>query len=287
MSTVRALLADACGRLAAASPSSTTPASPSPRVDADCLLQHVLEKDRSWLRLHQEDEVDAAACARFEAALVRRLRGEPVAYIVGSRGFWTLDLAVGPATLIPRADTELLVEWALELLAPDAATPVLDLGTGSGAIALVIASERPRCAVAAVDASPAALDVARANGRRLGLGVEFLLGDWYAPVAGRRFGLIVANPPYIAGDDPHLDQGDLRFEPRSALVAPDAGLADLRRIADGAPAQLAPGGWLLLEHGHEQGGAVRALLVERGFTTVATRRDLGGQERITGGRWPC
>lgn len=289
--TVRALLQDATQRLASTSP--------SPRIDADCLLQQALQKDRSWLRLHETEAVDASDSARFEAMLRRRERGEPVAYITGMRGFWSLDLEVGPATLIPRADTEVLVEWALELLAPestargpgllapDAGARVLDLGTGSGAIALALKKERPACAVMALDASKDALAVARGNGARLGLAVEFVESDWWAALAGRRFDLVVANPPYIAEGDPHLVAGDLRFEPTGALVAAEAGLRDLRRIIDGAPAHLAPGGWLLLEHGYEQGEAVRALLRAQGFADVATRRDLGGQERISGGRWPC
>lgn len=278
MSTMRALLADACRRLAD---------SPSPRADADLLLQQVLGKDRSWLRLHEEDEISPEACARFAAALARRERGEPVAYITGSRGFWTLELEVDAATLIPRADTELMVEWALELLPPASLARVLDLGTGSGAIALAIASERRGTAVTGVDASVAALAVARRNAARLGLVAEFLASDWFAALGARRFELIVANPPYIAEGDPHLVQGDLRFEPVTALVAAEQGLRDLRRIVDAAPSHLSPGGWLLLEHGHDQGEAVRALLAAQGFDGIATRRDLGGQERITGGQWPC
>lgn len=291
LATVRALLQEATQRLALSSP--------SPRIDADCLLQQALQKDRAWLRLHEAEAVAADDRARFEAMLRRREHGEPVAYITGMRGFWSLDLEVGPATLIPRADTEVLVEWALELLtpdtaargpgvpAPDAGARVLDLGTGSGAIALALQKERPQCAVTAVDASKDALAVARGNGARLGLAVEFVESDWWAALAGRRFDLVVANPPYIAEGDPHLAAGDLRFEPAGALVAAEAGLRDLRRIIDGAPAHLAPGAWLLLEHGYDQGEAVRALLRAQGFADVATRRDLGGQERISGGRWPC
>lgn len=279
MSTVRQLLADAARRLEAGSP--------SPRVDADLLLQHVLGKDRTWLRLHEEHYPDADALARFDALLQRRARGEPVAYLTGSRGFWSLELAVGPATLIPRADTELIVEWALELLPLAVEAQALDLGTGSGAIALALKRERPRCDVTAVERSPEALALARANGERLGLGVRFVQGDWFAPLGGERFDVVVANPPYIAADDPHLAQGDLRFEPASALVATGQGLDDLRRIIDGAPAHLFPEGRLLLEHGYDQGEAVRQLLIGRGFADVATRQDLGGNDRITGGRWPC
>lgn len=279
MSTVRQLLADATRRLEASSP--------SPRVDADELLQHALDRDRSWLRLHEEDAVDSDAGARFERLVLRRLRGEPVAYLTGARGFWSLELAVGPATLIPRPDTELIVEWALELLPRGVHSSALDLGTGSGAIALALKKERSRCVVTAVERSHEALAVARGNGQRLGLGVRFVEGDWFSTLAGERFDVIVANPPYIAADDPHLAQGDLRFEPASALVAGPDGLDDLRRIVAEAPPHLYRDGWLLLEHGHDQGPAVRGLLLEEGFAEVATRRDYGGNDRITGGRWPC
>lgn len=279
MATVRALLADAGARLAASSP--------SPRVDADILLGHVLQKDLTWLRVHDTDEIPEADCERFAVALARREQGEPVAYITGRRGFWSLDLAVDAATLIPRADTETLVEWALELLPRGVHAQALDLGTGSGAIALALKAERPRCVVSAVERSPAALAVARGNGERLGLPVRFIESDWYARLAGERFDVIVANPPYIAEGDPHLVQGDLRFEPASALVAPGQGLADLRHIIDGARAHLFRDGWLLLEHGHDQGRQVREILQEHGFAEVVSRRDLGGIERCSGGRWPC
>lgn len=277
--TVRQLLDEAVRRLAADSP--------SPRADADELLQHVLQKDRSWLRLREDAAVAAEAAARFEVLLQRRLRGEPVAHLTGSRGFWSLELAVDASTLIPRPDTELIVEWALELLPLGVHASALDLGTGSGAIALALKQERPRCVVTAVERAPAALALARRNGERLGLGVRFVAGDWFGPLAGERFDVIVANPPYIAEDDPHLAQGDLRFEPASALVAGPDGLEDLRAIVAQAPAYLFRDGWLLLEHGFDQGGAVRALLQDKGFADVATRRDLGGNDRITGGRWPC
>jgi release factor glutamine methyltransferase len=279
MTTVREALADASARLQAVSD--------SPRVDADCLLQHLLQQDRSWLRLHADAVLEPALLADFEQALARRLQGEPVAYITGERGFWSLDLQVGPATLIPRPDTELLVEWALELLPRNDVARVLDLGTGSGAIALAVKQERPGCEVVAVDASAAALALAAANAARLQLDITFLHSDWFTALAGQRFDLILGNPPYIAEDDPHLVQGDLRFEPHSALVAADAGLSDLSRIINAAPEYLAPGGWLLLEHGYEQGEAVRELLNRQGFEAIATRRDFGGNERSSGGRWPC
>jgi release factor glutamine methyltransferase len=279
MPSVRQWLAGAAQCLAASSP--------SPRIDADVLLGHVLGKDLTWLRLHDEVEIPEADCARLAALLARRAQGEPVAYLTGRRGFWSLDLAVDAATLIPRPDTETLVEWALELLPRGLHASALDLGTGSGAIALALKAERPRCTVAAVDRSAAALAVARGNGERLGLAVRFVESDWYARLAGERFDLIVANPPYIRPDDPHLAQGDLRFEPTSALVAAEDGLRDLRLIIEGAREHLYGDGWLLLEHGHDQGAAVRDLLRGHGFAGIATRRDYGGNDRITGGRWPC
>lgn len=262
-------------------------ASPSPRVDADCLLQHVLGKERAWLRAHDDTVLDEPQLAAFEQLLERRLVGEPIAYITGRRGFWSLEFEVTPDTLIPRPDTELIVEWALELLPRGAARSVADLGTGSGAIALALKSERPQNRVVGVDASESALAVARANGRRLALDVTFLRSDWFGALDGQRFDLVVANPPYIAPDDPHLGRGDLRFEPRHALEAEEQGLRDLRRIVEAAPQHLRENGWLLLEHGYDQGEAVRHLLARQGFADVATRRDFGGRERASGGRLPC
>jgi len=210
-----------------------------------------------------------------------------VAYILGQQGFWSLDLEVSPDTLIPRPDTEVLVETALALpLAEDAR--VLDLGTGTGAIALALAHERPRWQVTGVDRIPAAVALAQRNAARLRLGnVEFAPSHWFAALAGERFTLIVSNPPYIAGSDSHLDEGDVRFEPRSALVAGPDGLDDIRELVAAAPAHLQSGGWLWLEHGFEQAAEVRELLVRQGFSAVESRRDLGGHERISGGRWPC
>jgi release factor glutamine methyltransferase len=279
MSTVAEALAEAGRRLADVSPSA--------RLDADCLLQHVLKRDRAWLRAYADAALGAQAQRDFEAAVQRRLAGEPVAYITGARGFWSFDLQVNGATLIPRPETELMVEWALELLAPRAALQVLDLGTGSGAIALAVRKERPGCHVVAVDASARALEMARANAHALALDVELLESDWFSALPGRRFDLLLSNPPYVAANDPHLAQGDLRFEPLSALAAGEDGLADLRRIVAAAPGYLVAGGWLLLEHGYAQGAAVRALLGAQDFVAIETRRDLAGQERITGGRLPC
>lgn len=255
------------------------------RADAELLMAHVLGKPRTWLYAFGDSALTAAQQAAFEGLAARRAAGEPVAYLTGRRGFWTLDLQVTPDTLIPRPETELLVELALARLPPDAAADVLDLGTGSGAVALAIASERPLVRVTAVDASPGALAVARANAETHGLrNLEFRHGDWYAPVADARFALIASNPPYIETTDPHLAQGDLRFEPYSALASGRDGLDDLRAIIAGAPRHLLPAGWLLLEHGWNQGAAVRALLVAGGFADVATARDLEDRDRVTIGQ---
>jgi release factor glutamine methyltransferase len=254
-------------------------------VDAKWLLAHVLGKPRGWLYAHADDTVDANARQRFEALVERRAAGEPVAYLTGTRGFWTLDLHVTADTLIPRAETELLVELALARLPKHAARRVADLGTGSGAIALAIASERPRATVIATDASAAALDVARRNAVDLHLeAVEFRKGDWCVALGVETFDLLASNPPYLADDDVHRSEGDLRFEPEAALVSGRDGLDAIRRIISDAPAHLRPGGWLLLEHGWEQGGAVRALLQEAGFVDVATQRDLESRDRVTLGR---
>jgi len=255
-------------------------------ADAEILLAHALGASRGWLFAHATDALPAGPYACFEELVARRVAGEPVAYLVGHRGFWSLDLRVTPETLIPRPETELLVELALERLPRDVATAVADLGTGSGAIALAIARERPQARVVATDASVAALAIARANAEAHQLDhVEFRHGAWCAPLAQERFDLIASNPPYIADADPHLGQGDLRFEPRGALAAGADGLDDIRLIARDAPVHLVVGGWLLLEHGLEQGAAVRALLADAGFDDVATRQDLEARDRVTLGRW--
>ena len=248
------------------------------RLDAQLLLAHLLEKDRSWLITHDDASVDAVAT---RALLQRRAGGEPFAYIVGEQEFHGLKLKVTPATLIPRPDTETLVDWALELLTPGSS--VVDLGTGSGAIALAIKHRQPGAEVHAVDLSIAALDVARANAAHLDLAVTFHAGGWLAPLTGRRFSMIVSNPPYIAGDDPHL--AALGHEPASALTPGGDGLADLQAIIEAAPGHLEPGGWLLLEHGYDQAEALAELLRRRGFAELALRHDLGGNPRASGGRW--
>lgn len=254
-------------------------------VDAELLLAHALGKSRSWLFAHADDLVTDDAHGIFLGLLQRRITGEPVAYLTGTRGFWTLDLAVTPATLVPRPETELLVELALARIPADAIVRVADLGTGSGAIALSLAKERLLARVVATDASPEALEIARGNAARNHIGnCEFRFGDWMAPIAGEMFELIASNPPYIADGDPHLQQGDLRFEPAMALSCGPDGLNAIRTIVAGAPAHLRPGGWLLLEHGWDQGDAVRGLLVDAGFIDVATERDLEGRDRISHGR---
>ncbi len=259
------------------------------RAEAELLLAHALGKDRTWLFTHADDPLDDAAALRFEALVERRRAGEPVAYLVGQRGFWRFDLEVTPDTLIPRADTECLVEQALARLPKDRPLRLVDLGTGTGAIALALATERPRANVVAVDLSPGAVAVARRNAQRLGLAarVEVREGAWFAPVAGESFDLIASNPPYIEADDPHLAEGDLRFEPRSALASGADGLDDLRLIVRDAPAHLRPGGWLLVEHGWQQGAAVRALFDAAGFIDIGTERDLEGRDRVTLGRYPA
>lgn len=255
-----------------------------PEGEGDLLLGHVLGRGAAWLFAHGDACIDEADAARFEGLVERRAAGEPVAYLLGRRGFWTLDLAVTPATLIPRPETERLVELALERL-PAQPCAVADLGTGSGAIALAIASERPLARVVATDASTAALDVARDNARRHGLQrVQFRHGDWLEPLAGERFGLIASNPPYIAAGDPHLSRGDLVHEPPGALASGTDGLDAIRVIVAGASGHLRAGGWLLLEHGHDQGAAVRALLLAGGFVDVRTEQDLEARDRVSLGR---
>ncbi|MCY1406807.1 Release factor glutamine methyltransferase [compost metagenome] len=263
------------------------PDSPTARLDIELLLAAAIGKSRSYLHTWPERIVSSEAALTFADYLQRRRAGEPVAYILGQQGFWNLDLEVAPHTLIPRPETELLVETALQLL-PASAVKLLDLGTGTGAIALALASERPLWQVTAVDRVLEAVALAERNRQRLQLNnVTVRSSHWFDALAGECYDLIISNPPYIAAADPHLVAGDVRFEPSSALVAGVDGLDDLRVIAAQAPQHLLAGGWLLLEHGYDQAAAVRQLLTEQGFTEVASRKDLGGHERITLGRLPC
>ncbi|MCR1000990.1 peptide chain release factor N(5)-glutamine methyltransferase [Serratia rubidaea] len=259
--------------------------SDSARRDAEILLGFVTGRARTYLLAFGERSLTAQELAQLEALLTRRARGEPIAYLVGEREFWSLPLSVSPATLIPRPDTECLVEQALARL-PAGGCAILDLGTGTGAIALALASERPDCTVTGVDFQPEAVALARHNAQKLAIAnAQFVQGSWFAPLAGQRFQLIASNPPYIDAADPHLSQGDVRFEPDSALVAEENGLADLRTIVRQAPAHLLPRGWLLLEHGWQQAASVRELLAEAGFSAVESCRDYGGNERVTLGQY--
>jgi release factor glutamine methyltransferase len=280
--TVAALLTIGAQRLAvlaAHDPNAT------PGLDAELLLAHALGTGRAGLRSHPERIAATDTVARFFALIERRGAGDPLAYILGRREFWTVDLSVSPAVLVPRPETELLVERALALH-PGSEARVADLGTGSGAIALALASERPRWQIVATDLSAEALAVARANAQALGLArVALVQGDWLSCLRGT-FHLLVSNPPYIAAEDPALSQPALMREPRLALVAADGGLAALLDIIREAPGQLEPGGWLLLEHGATQSAAVAGALVARGFAQVRSHRDLAGRERMTEGQWP-
>ena len=269
-------LKQAVGRLAA---------SDSPKRDAEILLGHVTGRSRTYILAFGETLLDEQTLAQLDALLIRREKGEPVAYLVGEREFWSLPLSVSPATLIPRPDTECLVEQALLRLNAQPAR-VLDLGTGTGAIALAIASERPDYDVIGVDLQPDAVALARYNASKLAINnAQFLQGSWFTPVNGQRFAVIVSNPPYIDAADPHLAQGDVRFEPASALIADNNGLADIELIVEQAPHYLEPLGWLLLEHGWEQGEAVRNILLGVGFNAVETIRDYGDNDRVTLGQW--
>lgn len=254
-------------------------------VDADWLLAHVLQRPQAWLFAHGDTVLEPAATRRYEALVARCAAGEPVAHLTGRRGFWTFDLSVTADTLVPRPETELLVEWALSAIPRDVPVALADLGTGSGAIALALAQERPLAQVTAVDASDAALAVARTNAEALGLSrIAFLHGDWCAPLAGRRFDGIASNPPYIRDDDPHLARGALPYEPRMALASGPDGLDAIRVLARATRDHLVDGGWLALEHGFDQGAPVRALLQAHGWHDIETHVDLEGRDRLTTAR---
>lgn len=256
------------------------------RLDAQLLLAHATGRTRSWVIANDQLQLDTGTHQRWSALMERRAAGEPLAYLTGEREFHGLTLRVTPDVLIPRPETELLVDWALEFIAPHRPAPVrvLDLGTGSGAIALALKQARPECQLTAIDISPAALQVAGANGARLGLPVRWLLSDGLAALADDTFDVIVANLPYVADQDPHL--ADLRHEPQLALTSGPDGLDAIRAVVQTAPAHLSPQGWLLLEHGRDQAGEVSACLRSRGYQEIQTRMDLAGQPRCTGARPP-
>lgn len=257
------------------------------RYESQLLLQHLLNVNRAWLIAHENDSLPADIEASFDTLLQRRLNGEPMAYILGSREFYGLNLNVSPATLIPRPDTEILVDVALEKIPAGTALQVLDLGTGTGAIALAIAHQRPHAHVTAVDASQAALDIAISNSKKLSIAnVSFVLSDWFSALNQDKFDVIASNPPYIEAGDSHLNQGDLRFEPATALASGADGLDDIRRIIDGCLIHLKPQGWLMLEHGYNQAAAVAELMAQTGLVNIETFRDLGGNERVTAGKNP-
>ncbi len=255
------------------------------RGDAVVLLAYALARTPAWLYAHGDAEIQTDEQSRYEGLIARRAQGEPVAYLTGRRGFWSFDVMVTPDTLIPRPETERLVELALERAPPTQGLRIADLGTGSGAIALALAYERRDAEIIATDVSAAALNVAAANAHALGLHhVRFRQGVWWAPLQGERFDLIVSNPPYIGEDDPHLQQGDLRYEPAAALSSGRDGLDAIGILVNEAPAYLRNGGWLLLEHGWRQGEAVRMLMTKAGFVSVHTAQDIEGRDRVTLGR---
>jgi release factor glutamine methyltransferase len=256
--------------------------SPTPRLDAEVLLMHACRIDRSELITRHETALTGEQQNQLQGLLARRQRGEPVAYLTGTREFWSMELNVTPATLIPRPETELLVEKVLELVPRDTEWTIADLGTGSGAIALAIAKERPCCRVIAIDSSRPALEVAKSNARKFSLtNIEFRQGDWFTPLAGASFDVIASNPPYIRAGDPHLKQGDLRFEPVAALVSGADGLDAIRHIALHAREFLRPGGWLLFEHGWDQADAAGEILRRQGYRDIVSHADLTGHARVT------
>lgn len=259
--------------------------SDSPKRDAEILLGFVTNKTRTFLMAFSETPLTENELTELDQFLKRRQAGEPIAYITGVKEFWSLKFNVSPSTLIPRPDTEKLVELALEFL-PKVPCEVLDLGTGTGAIVIAMATERPDCLFTAIEKNDDAFNLAQQNAKQIGVNnTYFLQGNWYRPIKGRQFAMIVSNPPYIEPTDVHLSQGDVRYEPRSALVSEDDGLADIKIIVQGATKHLSQYGWLLIEHGWEQGELVRKIFKQHGFQLVETYADYSGNERVTVGRW--
>lgn len=256
----------------------------TPRLDAELLLGHVLARNRAWLRAHDDLGLDPSQLGRLEALVARRARGEPIAYLLGCQEFWSLPLRVSAHTLIPRPDTELLVEIVLQRV-KEPSRRALDLGTGTGAIALALKHERPSWQVWAVDRVPEAVALAEQNAQQLGLPLECRVSNWFEAVQGVRFDVIVSNPPYIDERDPHLGGDGVRFEPLSALVSGGEGLSDLKHIVLQGPDYLLPGGLLAVEHGWTQGDQVATLFLQAGFHSVQTMKDLAGQPRVTFGYW--
>lgn len=277
MPTIKSLLAQAADSLATISS--------SPALDAEVLLCQVLGKARPYLRVWCDQAVSEAQLQEFQRLWQQRLQGRPIAYLTGQREFWSRDFLVTPDVLIPRPDTELLIELSLKLIPPGAEWNIIDLGTGSGIIAITIAAERPNTRLTAVDRSLEALQVARQNaGRHHIQNIQFHQSDWFRQVPAQRFQLVISNPPYISEHDWHLQHGDVRFEPQSALIAGDQGLSDIKAIAETAKNWLVAGGWLLIEHGYDQETAVQAIFTASGYQQVQTERDLSGQPRVTCGQ---
>ncbi len=256
--------------------------SPTPQLDAEVLLMHVMGFHRSELITRQTALVNDDQVLRVKNFLARRQAGEPIAYITGSREFWSMELAVTPATLIPRPETELLVEQALTRIPKEASWKIADLGTGTGAVALALAKERPRCQLIAIDISSAALETARTNIKKLSLkNIELRQGNWFVPLANEKLDMIVSNPPYVNSDDPHLSQGDVRFEPKAALMAGVDGLDAIRHIAQQARLYLKPNGWLLLEHGWNQASVIHQFFYQHGYHDIVCYQDMAGHDRVS------
>lgn len=276
--TIKETIQDASSRLAGTSD--------TPQLDAEILLAHTLDCNRTYLHTWPEKTLTTTQQQTFQQAINRRMNGEPIAYITGYREFWDMTLLVTPDTLIPRPETELLVETVLDKVPPGARWNIADLGTGSGSIALAIARERPGCTVTATDASAAALDVAKQNAERYDIrNIRFIEGHWFQPIENDQFEVIVSNPPYVHPNDPHLQKGDLRFEPQQALQSIPDGMRDIRIITNAARGHLIPPGWLILEHGYDQGKTVMNRLMELGYVDVSVVDDLSRNERICLGKW--